>query len=82
MGVGSGKTRNLWSPSIPQAEAGSFVSSTLLEPYAIRGRRVKSGGGEKSVDQALQLREHMAWWNVNRLEGHWAHKTWGKLSMC
>jgi len=63
VGVASGKIGNLWSPSIPHAEAGSFASCTLLEPYAIRGRRVKSGekgGGVKSVDQALQLREHMA----------------------
>jgi len=44
VGVASGRTRNLWSPSIPHAEAGSFVSWTLLEPYAIRGRRVESGG--------------------------------------
>jgi len=44
VGVGSGKTGNLWSPSIPHAEAGSFVSWALLEPYAVRGRRVKRGG--------------------------------------
>jgi hypothetical protein len=44
VGVASGKTGNLWSPSIPHAEAGSFVSWKLLEPYAIRGRRVKRGG--------------------------------------
>jgi hypothetical protein len=45
--VASGKIGNLWSPSIPQAEAGSFASWTLLEPYAIRGRRVKGErGGE------------------------------------
>jgi hypothetical protein len=44
VGVASGKIRNLWSPSIPHAEAGPFVSWILLEPYAIRGRRVKSGG--------------------------------------
>ena len=36
--VASGKTRNLGSPSIPHAEAGSFASWILLEPYAIRGR--------------------------------------------
>jgi len=62
VGVASGKTGNLWSPSIPHAEAGSFVSWKLLEPYAIRGRRVKSGEreGVKSVDQTLQLWEHMA----------------------
>jgi hypothetical protein len=51
VGVVSGKTRNLWSPSIPHAEAGSFVSWTLLEPYAIRGRRVMRGerGGVKAL---------------------------------
>jgi hypothetical protein len=46
VGVVSGKTGNLRSPSIPHAEAESFVSWTLLEPYAIRGRRVKGGGRE------------------------------------
>jgi len=62
VGVASGKIGNSWSPSIPHAEAGSFASWILLEPYAIRGRRVKGGErvGVKSVDQALQLREHMA----------------------
>jgi len=40
--VASGKTRNLGSPSIPHAEAGSFASWILLEPYAIRGRRVRA----------------------------------------
>lgn len=52
----------------------------LLEPYAVRGRRVKSGGkggGSESGDQALQLREHMAGGNVIRLKGHWVHKIWG-----
>jgi len=34
-------------------------------------------GGVKSVDQALQLREHMALGNVIRLEGHWALIIWG-----
>jgi hypothetical protein len=68
----------LWSPSIPHAEARSFVSWTLLELYAIRGRRVKRGGGVESVDQALQFRERMAWWNVIRLKGHRMHKTWGE----
>ena len=34
-------------------------------------------GGAKSVDQALQLREHMALGNVIRLEGHWALIIWG-----
>ena len=43
VGVACGKIRNSWSPSIPHAEAGSFASWTLLEPYAIRGRRVKRG---------------------------------------
>jgi len=71
VGVVCGKTKNLWSPSIPHAEAGSLVSWILLEPYAIRGRRVNRGvRGVKSVDQALQLREHMALWNVIRLKGH------------
>jgi hypothetical protein len=50
VGVDSGKTGNLRSPSMPHAEAGSFVSWTLLEPYAIRGRRVKRGEG---VDRTL-----------------------------
>jgi hypothetical protein len=79
VGVGSGKTRSLYGPSIPHAEAGPFASWTLLEPYAIRGRHVNSGGkeGSKSVDQALQLREHMALGNVIRLEGHWVHIIWG-----
>jgi len=72
VGVASGKIRNLWSPSIPLAEAESFASWIVLEPYAIRGRCVKRGErGVKSVDQALQLREHMALWNVIRLKGHW-----------
>jgi len=44
VGVGSGKSRNLNGPSIPHAEAGPFASCTLLEPYAIRGRRVNGGG--------------------------------------
>ena len=60
VGVASGKTGNLWSPSIPHAEAGSFASWTLLEPYAVRGRRVKSGGRGGVENSALQLREHMA----------------------
>jgi len=62
VGVGGGKTRSLYGPSIPHAEAGPFASWTLLEPYAIRGRRVNRGGkgGVESVDQALPLREHMA----------------------
>jgi len=34
VGVASGKNRNLWSPSIPHAEAGSSASQILLEPYA------------------------------------------------
>jgi len=38
------------------------------EAGAWRGKRE---GGVKSVDQALQLREHMALWNVIRLKGHW-----------
>ena len=45
VGVASGKSGNSWSPSIPHAEAGSFASWIVLEPYARRGRRVKSGGG-------------------------------------
>jgi len=58
VGVASGKSGNLRSPSIPHAEAGSFASWTLLEPYAIRGRHVEGGerGGVKGVDQALPLR--------------------------
>lgn len=82
VGVGSGKTRNLYGSSIPHAEAGSFASWILLEPYAIRGRRVNSGGkgGVKSVDQALQLREHMALGNVIRLEGHRVHLIWGRTA--
>jgi hypothetical protein len=44
VGVGGGKTRSLYGSSIPHAEAGSFASWTLLEPYAIRGRRVNGGG--------------------------------------
>jgi len=47
VGVAGGRNRNLWSPSIPHAEAGSFASCTLLEPYAIRGRRVKKGEREE-----------------------------------
>jgi len=43
VGVACGKIRNSWSPSIPHAEAGSFASWRLLEPYAIRGRRAKRG---------------------------------------
>ena len=43
VGVAGGKTGNLWSASIPHAEAGSFASWRLLEPYAIRGRPVESG---------------------------------------
>lgn len=52
----------------------------MLEPYAIRGRRVKRGErvGVKSVDQALQLREHMALRNVIRLVGHRVHMIWGE----
>jgi hypothetical protein len=79
VGVGGGKTRNLCGPSIPHAGAGSFASWILLEPYAIRSRRVNGGErrGVESVDQALQLQEHMALGNVIRLEGHWVHIIWG-----
>jgi hypothetical protein len=62
VGVASGRVGNLWNSSIPHAEAGSFGSWMLLEPYAIRGRRVRAESmeGVECVDQALQLREHMA----------------------
>ena len=43
VGVASGRVRNLWNPSLPHAEVGSFASWIFLEPNAIRGRRVKSG---------------------------------------
>ena len=48
-----------WNPPHGWAERqakGPFASWTLLEPYAIRGRRVKSGKkgeGVKSVDQTF-----------------------------
>jgi hypothetical protein len=45
--VASGKNGKLWRASIPHADAGSFASWIVLEPYAIRGRRVKSGGEEE-----------------------------------
>jgi len=62
VGVGNGRIGNLRSPSIPHEEAGSFASWIALVPYAIRSRRVKGGekGGVESVDQTLQLGEHMA----------------------
>ena len=84
MGVASGKISNLWNPSIPHAGVGSFVSWILLEPYAIRGRRVKGGwrGRSRDGDQALQLREHMALRERNPSGGPLGAHNRGKLSMC
>ena len=65
----SGKAGNLWGPSILHTEAGSLASRTLLEPYAVRGRRVKSGWRRGAESDVLQLWEHMASEERNPSEG-------------
>jgi hypothetical protein len=54
------------------------VVDISLAKFNKRPARESGEKGVRSVDQTLQLREHMALWNVIRLKGHWVHIIWGE----